>query len=130
MLSRRSILFAAVVASAAGLSPAFAASSRPFDAQTFADAQNAGKPILVVIHAPWCPTCKTQAPILSELTSDPKFKALTYLVVDFDGQKDLVQRFGARMQSTLIAFKGKQEVGRSVGDTNRASISSLLDKMI
>ena len=27
-----------------------------------------------------------------------------------------------RMQSTLIAFKGEKEVGRSVGDTQRASI--------
>jgi hypothetical protein len=34
------------------------------------------------------------------------------------------------MQSTLITFKGEQEVGRSVGDTRRGSIEALLDKAL
>ena len=131
MLSRRSILIVtAVIATAVGLSPASAASPQPFNAQAFADAQKAGKPILIAIHASWCPTCKAQAPILDQLTSDPKFKNLAYFVVDFDSQKDLVRRFGARMQSTLIAFKGDKEEGRSVGDTNRTSIAALLNKTL
>src|SRR5215813_2715579 len=128
MLSRRSILIATIVATATAISPAFAASSQPFNAQAFADAQKAGMPILVAIHASWCPTCKAQAPILSELRADQKFKNLTYFVIDFDSQKDLVKHFGARMQSTLIAFKGEREVGRSVGDTDRTSIAALLNK--
>lgn len=130
MLSRRSILIAAAVASSFVLTPALALSPQPFNAQAFADAQKAGRPILVAVHASWCPTCKAQTPILSELTADPKFKNLTYFVIDFDSQKDLIQRFGARMQSTLIAFKGNREEGRSVGDTNRASIAALLNKTL
>jgi hypothetical protein len=51
-------------------------------------------------------------------------------VVDFDSQKDLVERFGARMQSTLVVFKGNTEEGRSVGDTYRASIEALLNKTL
>jgi hypothetical protein len=31
------------------------------------------------------------------------------------------------MQITLIVFRGRDEIGRSVGDTNPASIESLLD---
>ena len=113
MLSRRSILIVtAVIATAVGLLPASAASPQPFNAQALADAQKAGKPILIAIHASWCPTCKAQAPILDQLTSDPKFKNLAYFVIDFDSQKDLVRVFGARMQSTLIAFKGDKEEGR------------------
>ena len=34
------------------------------------------------------------------------------------------------MQSTLIAFKGTKETGRSTGDTNAASIEALLDKTV
>src|SRR5262249_2247480 len=130
MLSRRSILIFTIVATAAAISPAFAASPQPFNAQAFTDAQKAGKPILVAIHASWCPTCKAQTPILNELTNDPKFKNLVYFVVDFDSQKDLVQRFGARVQSTLIAFKGDKEQGRSAGDTSRTSIAALLNKTL
>src|ERR1051326_6549951 len=122
MLSRRSILLAAAAASAIALTataiaPAYAASPTPFDAKAFADAQKAGKPSLVWVHATWCPVCKAQTPILGELTNDPKFKGLAFFRIDFDSQKDLVQRFGVRMQSTLIAFKGSQEEGRSTGDS-------------
>jgi len=130
MLTRRSALIAAAAAGIVALNPALAMSPQPFNAQAFADAQKAGRPILVAIHASWCPTCKAQTPILGELTADPKFKNLAYFVIDFDSQKDLVQRFGARMQSTLIAFKGSKEEGRSVGDTNRASIAALLNKTL
>jgi thioredoxin len=130
MLSRRAILVAAVLMGALAQAPAFAASPEPFNAQAFAEAQKAGRPILVAIHASWCPTCKAQAPILGQLTDEQKFKNLAYFVIDFDSQKDLVQRFGARMQSTLVVFKGSAEAGRSVGDTNRASIAALLDKAL
>src|SRR5262249_49594112 len=130
MLSRRSILIATVVAAAAPASTAFAASPQPFNAQAFAYAHTAAKPTLIPIHASWCPTCKAQAPILNELSNDPKFKNLVYFMVDFDSQKDLVQRFGARVQSTLIAFKGDKEQGRSAGDTSRASIAALLNKTL
>lgn len=130
MLTRRFVLIAAAAATAFALEPALAMNPQPFTAQAFADAQKAGRPILVAIHASWCPTCKAQSPILSDLTSDPKFRNLAYFVIDFDSQKDLVQRFDVRMQSTLIVFKGGKEEGRSVGDTNRTSIAALLNKAL
>jgi thioredoxin len=130
MLSRRSILIAALATSFIAPPAAFAAGPQAFDDKGFAEAQKAGQPILVAVHASWCPTCKAQKPILSELLADPKFRNLVYFVVDFDKQKNLVTRFGARLQSTLIAFKGDKEEGRSVGDTNRASIAALLNKTL
>jgi thioredoxin 1 len=129
MLSRRSVLFATLIATAAAGAPAFAAETRTYDPASFAAAEKAGQPILVAVHASWCPTCKAQ-PILSELMADPKFKNLVYFVVDFDNQKDAAKLFGARMQSTLVAFKGDKETGRSVGDTDRASIAALLNKTL
>ena len=101
-----------------------------YDAKSFAAAQAAGRPILVEIHASWCPTCKAQEPILGNLEKHDRFKNLLVVKVDFDSQKEAVKAFGARMQSTLIAFKGSVETGRSVGDTNAASITTLLDKTI
>jgi thioredoxin 1 len=105
-----------------------AAETQNYNAKAFAAAQAAGRPILVEIHASWCPTCKAQQPILGELEKQDKFKNLLVFRVDFDSQKDAVKTFGARMQSTLITFKGAEETGRSVGDTNASSIASLLDK--
>jgi thiol-disulfide isomerase/thioredoxin len=129
MLSRRHLL--GTLAAALPLaSIAWAADKIPFDQTAFEAAQAAGKPILIEVTAPWCPTCKAQAPILARLKRDPKFKELLSFDVDFDTQKDLLKKFNVRMQSTLIVFKGKQETGRSTGDTNADSIEALLAKAI
>jgi thioredoxin 1 len=130
MLSRRSVLFGTVAAGVPLVAPAYGTETRAFDDVSFNAAQKAGMSILVAIHASWCPTCKAQKPILSQLMAEPKFKDLIYFVVDFDSQKDAVKFFDARMQSTLIAFKGTTETGRSVGDTERSSIASLLNKTL
>jgi len=125
MLTRRSLLKIAA-ASVLPSATAFAAEEKPFTRQAFQAAQNDGKSILVEIHASWCPTCAAQRPILGKLFADPKFKNLAVFRVDFDSQKDEVRNFKARIQSTLITFKGKEEVARSVGDTNADSIADLL----
>ena len=130
MLSRRAALLAAAAASSVFVTPAFTTETKQFTQNDFAAAQKAGKPIFVAIHATWCPTCQAQKPILSELMAKPEFKDLVYFVVDFDSQKDAVKYFGARVQSTLIAFKGETEAGRSAGDTERSSISALLRKTL
>jgi thiol-disulfide isomerase/thioredoxin len=130
MLTRRFMLGAVLAAGTLAASPAFADNAHAFDAKAFAAAQKAGKPILIAVHAPWCPTCKAQAPILSDLRADPRFKDLIYFVIDFDSQKDLLNRFGVRAQSTLIAFKGDKEAARSVGDTKRNSIFAMVGKAV
>jgi thioredoxin 1 len=100
MLSRRSALLVALsTATAAGavfVTPVSATETKPYTPDAFAAAQKAGKPILVDVHASWCPICAKQKPILSELTTDPKFKNLVFFVVDFDSQKDAVKSFGVR----------------------------------
>ena len=128
MLSRRDLALALV--SLPMTVRAFAAEKVGYSPDAFDAAQKAGKPILVEIHAPWCPTCKAQTPILSKLEAEPQYAGLKVFHVDFDSQKDAVRRFGARMQSTLIVFKGEAEAGRSVGDTDVDSIAALLSKTL
>lgn len=110
--------------------PASAAEWKDFDAAAFAAAQKEGKPILIDVFAAWCPTCRAQNPILVQLTREPKFKDMVVFKVDFDDQKDALRAFNAQRQSTLIVFKGEQETGRSVGDTNPGSIEALLDSAL
>ena len=99
---------------------------QPFDANGFKQAQTAGKPILVDVTAPWCPTCKQQRPVVQEIEkSTPN---LVVYEVDFDSAKDVLKRFRVQSQSTLIVFKGADEVGRSTGDTNPATIKALVAK--
>jgi len=119
-------LTAAALVAFATASAALAVENVPYDRTKFDAAQKEGKPILVDISAPWCPTCKVQKPIVEKLTNKPEYKSLTIFEVDFDSQKDAVKRFGARSQSTLIVFKGAKETGRSAGDTREASIETLV----
>lgn len=106
------------------------AAANPFDAAKFDALNKAGRPILVTIHADWCPTCKAQEPIVSELLKTPQLQDVTAFRVDFDGQKDAVKRFKVQYQSTLIVFKGGKEVARSTGDTSKDGIAALLKKAI
>jgi thioredoxin 1 len=131
MLNRRHLLGALVATAALVVaSTASAADQKPFDQKAFDAAQASGKPILVEVSAPWCPICKAQAPILSRLRNDSRFKELVSFNIDFDSQKDLLRKFNVQKQSTLIVFKGRQEAGRSTGDTNASSIETLLAKAI
>ena len=131
MLNRRHLLGALALSAVLSFgSMAAAMDKKPFDQKAFDEAQAAGKPILVEVTAPWCPVCKAQAPILARLRSDPRFKELVSFDIDFDSQKDLLRKFNVQKQSTLIVFKGKQETGRSTGDTNAGSIEALLGKSI
>jgi len=130
MISRRYVLAIGPVVAALALAPAFAAQRADYTPAAFAAAQKAGKPILVEVHATWCPTCKAQTPILSKLESEPRFAGLAVFHVDFDKQKDALRKFNAQMQSTLIVFKGETETGRSVGATDPLSIEELLEKTL
>ena len=128
--ARNILLFLSFAAFLFWVVPAGAGTERPFDAQAFAAAQDAGKPVLVEIHADWCPTCKAQKPVLDKLSGQPKYSGIERFRVDFDTQKDLLKRFNARTQSTLVMFKGKDEVARSVGETDEARLRALLDKAL
>jgi thioredoxin 1 len=130
MIQRRTFALAAVATALFAvplIGVAFAAQT-PFSDDGFRKAQAAGKPILIDVYASWCPICRKQQPILSELTAQPKFRNLTVFRIDWDTQKEAVKRFGVTYQSTLIVFKGANETGRSVGDSRRDSIAELLDK--
>jgi thioredoxin 1 len=129
-MNRRHLLGAVALSAALSLGTAAFAMDQKFDQKAFDAAQAAGKPILIEVSAPWCPVCKAQAPILSKLKSETRFKSLASFSIDFDSQKDLLKRFNVQKQSTLIVFKGKQEAGRSTGDTNAGSIEQLLGTSI
>lgn len=128
----RKIRFLPVLPAIASLFFAAAAwaAGKPYDQAGFEAAQAAGKPILVEIHADWCPTCRAQEPVISELMRDAKNVDFVVLRVDFDNQKDVVKRLRTQYQSTLIVFKGKKEVARSTGETRKDAIAAQLGKAL
>ena len=107
-------------------SSAFAFETKPFDTKAFEDAQMHGRSILVDVFAPWCPYCKAQHQVLDHLKSNPAYDEIEVFQIDFDHQPDALRALQVSKQSTLIAFKGNKETGRSVGITDAQQIEDLL----
>lgn len=128
-MQRRQLLVSALAGSLASwmaISVARAAQRKIFDAASFEVAQQRGARILVDISATWCPTCKAQKPIIDSLAEQSMNNDLVIFSVDFDSQRPIVRQLRAQSQSTLIAFRGKTETARSVGDTDASSIAALV----
>lgn len=130
-IARRTILaLGFAVAATAAIGQTAGGPKAKFTQAAFEAAQAAGKPILVDVTAPWCPTCRTQAPIINSLLAKPEFKNMAVFQVDFDSQKDALKALNVRSQSTLITFKGKAEVSRTSGETKADAIEKQLKAAI
>jgi thioredoxin 1 len=103
-----------------------AAAEVPFDQAQFDSMRAAGKPVAVVFHADWCPTCRAQAPLLKDLAQTSDLKSVTLYVANFDTEKALKKSLGVTKQSTIVVFKNGKESARSTGDTQEDSLAALL----
>lgn len=100
----------------------------PFDQANFDQLLKQGKPVVLHIHADWCPTCRAQQAVLNDLMLFSEFKDIPVLRVNFDKEKTVLRTYRVRNQSTFIVFKNGKEVTRSTGETDSAKISELLGK--
>ena len=98
----------------------------PYDAAEFMMAQKKGKTIVVDVYADWCPTCRAQAPILEELRVEKQKSDVLFVKVDFDEEKAFLRDNRIPRQSTVLVFKGMDEVARSIAQTNRAELRSVV----
>ncbi|MGL4396551.1 MAG: thioredoxin domain-containing protein [Hyphomicrobium sp.] len=116
-----------VVAALAGsASTSFALEPAAYTADAVKAAQAAGKPVLIHVTAPWCPTCKAQHQAINTIIAKPEFAEVAVFNVDFDTQEDALAAYKTRTQSTLVAFHGDKETGRLVGETKPAAIEALI----
>jgi len=107
---------------------ALALEKEPFSTERFAQLQADGAVVMIDIHAEWCSTCKLQQQALQvyrEKNPDNRFHILS---IDFDSQKDLVRKFRAPRQSTLLLYKGESQFWYSVAETRRDVIAAEIDK--
>ena len=95
----------------------FALDSEPFTEERFEALQAEGALVLVDVWATWCPTCKRQREILADFQDTHPEVDFTILEVDFDDDKRLVRQFRAPRQSTLVLYRGDEQVWFSVAET-------------
>jgi thioredoxin 1 len=94
-------------------------------------AMDAGKIVLLDFWASWCSTCAAQERVLAELKAEnPEYeKNIAFFIVDWDehGKGELSKALKIPRRSTLVALKGREELGRIVAGTGKAEIKALLD---
>lgn len=105
---------------------ASAAAIRPFDPQAFEALQVHNAPAIIFVHAPWCPICRAQEQTIKTVLATPKYKDVTVLTIDFDSQKALWKKFGARQQSTLIGFHGRRETARLAYNADPVKVTAVI----
>ncbi len=102
----------------------------PANMEAYKAAASAKKPIIMHIHATWCPVCAKQDPVIESLMKEPEFKDVVVFKIDFDTDKGLVEQLGVKYQSTLIAAKGPAEVDRTAGISDKDAIRQFIRKAL
>jgi len=101
-----------------------------YSTPSFTKALNKGKTIVVHVHAKWCITCVRQEKPLQTQLSKPAFSKVLAFRVNFDKDRDFLNKYRINTQSTIMIFKKGRLVGKSVGQTNPVAISAILQKAL
>lgn len=111
------MLGAAVLAAVLSASSLAAQSKESFTQERFRALQAENALILIDVFADWCPTCAIQQDVLAEFRMEHPEVPMHTLTVDFDEQKEWVSHFNAPRQSTLILYRGEEQLWFSVAET-------------
>jgi len=106
------------------------AAGQTYNQQVFENLISQGKTVVVHIHADWCGTCKAQDVQINAAMNAAEFKDVTFLEVDYDGQRKSVTFFKAKIQSTIIIFKNGKEIDRSATEREAAELQAFLKKAL
>jgi thioredoxin-like negative regulator of GroEL len=87
-----------------------------------------GRPVVVHVHADWCPVCRQQQTSFESIGVSG-FKGAHLVRVDFDTEKAFLRQHNVRSQSTILVFKGGVEVARAIGETSAAAITATLSSI-
>mgnify|MGYP006271716939 CR=1 FL=1 len=105
-----------------------AVNREPFSETRFTTLQGGNALVLVDVWARWCPTCAAQKKVLERYAAEHPDSGLHILVVDFDEQKKWVRHFRAPRQSTLLLYRGEQQLWFSVAETDAETIFQTLNR--
>jgi len=97
-----------------------------FSIDIFEEAKASGKTIVINSYEVWCGTCGKQTKILDQAKKD--FKDIIFLSYEQSKNKNIAKKLGIKFWTTIVVYKGDNEVARIVGQTNRKIIYSAIQK--
>ena len=99
-----------------------------FDLKKLFEIQKSGKTIVINSWNKYCSTCAAQTKVFGQAMKD--FKDVEFLFYEQDKNKDIAKTLGINYWTTIVVFKGQNEVGREMGLTDKDQIYDLINKGI
>jgi thioredoxin 1 len=85
-------------------------------------------PTFIAFNAKWCPTCRKQNKVLSEITTDYEGKAKIY-AIDWDKRKEFDVP-APNQRTTIVYFENREIQDQLIGATNEDVIREFIEKNI
>ena len=97
-----------------------------FTIQKFEEAKKNGETVVVTAWNKYCGTCKRQKVVLDQAEKD--FKDVLFLYYNHPKMKDIAKYLKIDHRSTILVYKGNEEVSRTIGQVDRSSIYTSIQK--
>ena len=92
--------------------------------ENFDSVISSSKPVIVDFYADWCGPCRMLAPTIEALASERE--DIVVAKVNVDNSPELAVRFGVSSIPTVLAFRGGELLGRSVGVKSKDQLLDLI----
>ena len=99
-----------------------------FSEEVFENAKASGKTVVVNSYEIWCGTCSKQTKILDQ--AENEFKDVVFLSYEQSKNENIAEKLGIKFWTTIVVYKGNDEVVRIVGQTDKKIIYSAIQKGI
>ena len=99
-----------------------------FSIEIFEKEKALGKTIVINSYEVWCGTCGAQTKVLNQAEKD--FKEIIFLSYEQSKNKDIAKKLGIKYWTTIVVYKGNNEVSRLIGQTEKETIYSAIKKGI
>ena len=94
-----------------------------FNQKLFNKAQSEGKIVIISSWIKYCSSCAGQMNILNKAKNDGKLNDIKFDNIEYFSfdvtNRNIADFFNVQYQTTLIIFKNKEEVYRSLGETTK-----------
>ena len=99
-----------------------------FSIEIFEKAKTDERTIVVNSYEVWCGTCGVQTKILNQ--AEKEFKDIIFLSYEQSKNKDIAKNLSIDFWTTIVVYKGNEEVARIIGQTDKKTIYSAIEKGI